>query len=100
MKNEIHCYSFHHLYDVSPNLFWSDILRIGSIWLDVTINYQNWEYGLMTSKDKYLQFIDNDDDIHQHETTSIGDQFLGFLPKNSTLYVNQDIGSGADTKLG
>jgi hypothetical protein len=39
MKNEHHCWLYYSLYDQS-DLGWSNILRIGSIWLDVNIEYQ------------------------------------------------------------
>ncbi|MBF0398646.1 MAG: hypothetical protein HQK78_17860 [Desulfobacterales bacterium] len=36
-----HCYLFHSLYDhVFPRLYWSDILRIGSVWVDINTIYQ------------------------------------------------------------
>lgn len=38
-----HCYLFHSLYDhITPkNLHWSDLLRIGSVWVDIEVTYQN-----------------------------------------------------------
>ncbi len=40
LKNEHHCYLFHKLIDTSMN--WSNMLRIGFIWLDVNIVYQKF----------------------------------------------------------
>lgn len=42
-----HCCLFHSLYDhISPkNLHWSDLLRIGSVWVDIKVSYQK-KYGL------------------------------------------------------
>jgi len=39
MQKEHHCWFYHCLYD-HTDLGWVDILRIGSIWVDVAIEYQ------------------------------------------------------------
>lgn len=39
MKKEHHCWLYHCLYD-HTDLGWVDILRIGSIWVDINIEYQ------------------------------------------------------------
>ena len=39
MSNEYHCWLYHCLYD-HTDLGWSNILRIGKIWLDVDIEFQ------------------------------------------------------------
>lgn len=41
MNKEHHCYLYHQLY-YNTELRWSDILRIGNIWLDINIVYQKW----------------------------------------------------------
>jgi len=41
MNKEHHCYLYHQLY-YNTELRWSDILRIGNIWLDINIEYQKW----------------------------------------------------------
>lgn len=39
MKNEHHCWLYHSLYD-HAHLNWNDMLRIGSIWIDIKIILQ------------------------------------------------------------
>ena len=41
MSNEYHCWLYHCLYD-HTDLGWSNILRIGEIWLDVDIEFQTF----------------------------------------------------------
>ena len=41
MKDEFHCWLYHCLYD-HTDLDWINILRIGSIWIDVKIEYQKY----------------------------------------------------------
>ena len=39
MKDEFHCWLYHCLYD-HTEMGWVNILRIGSIWVDINIEYQ------------------------------------------------------------
>jgi hypothetical protein len=39
LNGDFHCWLFHRLYDA--DLEWSDLLRIGSIWTDITVIFQN-----------------------------------------------------------
>ena len=39
MKDEFHCWLYHCLYD-HTKMGWVNILRIGSIWVDINIEYQ------------------------------------------------------------
>lgn len=43
LGNDRHCSLFHHLYDHTP-LSWDDILRIGSVWVDIIVQYQHLEH--------------------------------------------------------
>jgi hypothetical protein len=40
LKNQHHCYLFHHIYD-HTYLAWEDIIRIEQIWIDVILSVQN-----------------------------------------------------------
>ncbi len=43
MEDEKHCWMYHELYDhARPHLAWKDLLRIGTIWVDVVVVYQNF----------------------------------------------------------
>jgi lysyl-tRNA synthetase class I len=39
MKDDFHCWLYHCLYD-HTDLKWEDILRIGTIWIDIKVDYQ------------------------------------------------------------
>jgi len=39
MKDQFHCWLYHCLYD-HTHLNWEDILRIGTIWIDIKVDYQ------------------------------------------------------------
>jgi hypothetical protein len=41
VKDEIHCYLYHSLYD-HTYLGWINILRIGSVWIDIDVLYQKF----------------------------------------------------------
>ncbi len=41
MKDEYHCWLYHCLYD-HTDLGWVNLLRIGDIWVDVSVTYQNF----------------------------------------------------------
>ena len=41
MKDDFHCWLYHCLYD-HTRLGWSNILRIGDIWVDIQVSYQHF----------------------------------------------------------
>lgn len=46
MHNEHHCWLYYCLYD-HTDLGWANIIRIGDIWVDITVQYQNfWRFSL------------------------------------------------------
>ena len=45
-----HCALFHALYDhIFPRLHWGDILRIGTVWVDIKVDHQK-QYDLETGE--------------------------------------------------
>ena len=59
-----HCALFHALYDhISPELHWSDLLRTGSIWVIIKVEYQK-KYGLETGKLRRDNWIGPDEIFH------------------------------------
>jgi hypothetical protein len=45
MRDEIHCWLFHDLYD-HTHIGWANLLRIDNVRIDVTFLQQRWETGL------------------------------------------------------
>jgi hypothetical protein len=41
MKDEFHCWVYHCLYD-HAHLGWEELLRIGEIWIDMSVIYQKF----------------------------------------------------------
>jgi hypothetical protein len=59
-----HCALFHALYDhITPALHWSDLLRIGSVWVEIKVEYQK-KYGLETGELRRDNWIDPDEIFH------------------------------------
>jgi len=40
MQGECHCWLYHCLYDHTP-LVWEDLLRMGHIWVNLSVIYQH-----------------------------------------------------------
>ena len=59
-----HCTLFHALYDhITPELHWSDLLRIGSVWVEIKVEYQK-RYGLEKVELNRDNWIDPDGSCH------------------------------------
>lgn len=67
-----HCALFHALYDhVSPGLHWSDMLRIGGVWVDIHVQYQK-SYNLESGELIKDNFISQDDNGLHYKLTEEG----------------------------
>ena len=42
LQGAFHCWLYHTLYD-HTDLRWADLLRIGSLWVELQVLYQQWE---------------------------------------------------------
>ena len=59
-----HCTLFHALYDhITPDLYWRDLLRIGSVWVEIKVEYQK-KYGLETEGLRRDNWIGPDEIFH------------------------------------
>ena len=59
-----HCALFHALYDhISPDLHWSDLLRIGSAWANIKVEYQK-KYDLAAGELQRDNWIGADESLH------------------------------------
>jgi hypothetical protein len=59
-----HCALFHALCDhITPDLHWSDLLRIGSVWVEIKVEYQK-RYGLEKVELSRDNWIDPDGACH------------------------------------
>ncbi len=59
-----HCALFHALYDhVTPHLGFSDLLRIGSAWVNITVEYQK-KYDFKAEELRRDNWVDPDETLH------------------------------------